>query len=80
MFDGTSLTLISQSKEEGKNQELMQSRTTPDPGHHMGKVPKTQRKHHRQESQEVNPFLAGDPKAAMNRQDSMKDTKHELQK
>ena len=25
------------SKEEGKDQELMQSSTKPDPGHHMGK-------------------------------------------
>ena len=26
-----------QSKEEGKDQESIQSSTTPDPGHHMGK-------------------------------------------
>ena len=26
-----------QSKEEGKDQESIQSRTRPDPGHHMGK-------------------------------------------
>ena len=34
------------------------------------------RKHHIQESQEVSPFPAGGHKAAMDRQDSMKDTKH----
>ena len=37
---------------------------------------KNTRKHHIQESQEVTPFPAGDYKAAMNRQDSMADTKH----
>ena len=26
-----------QSKEEGKDQVFIQSKTTPDPGHHMGK-------------------------------------------
>ena len=34
------------------------------------------RKHHIQESQEVNYFPADDHKAAMNRQDSMADMKH----
>ena len=34
------------------------------------------RKHHIQESQEASPFPAGGYKAAMYRQDSMKDTKH----
>ena len=29
--------MIFQSKEEGKDQESIQSITTPDPGHHMGK-------------------------------------------
>ena len=38
---------------------------------------KNTRKHHIQESQEVIPFPAGDHKAAMNRQLSMKDTKYE---
>ena len=41
---------------------------------------KNTRKHHTQESQEVSPFQAGDHKAAMNRQDSMTDTKHKYQK
>ena len=48
----------------------MQSSTTPDPGHHMGKLQKY-RKHHIQESQEVSPFPEGDHKAATNRQDSL---------
>ena len=34
------------------------------------------RKHHIQDSQEAIPFPAGGHKAAMDRQDSMKETKH----
>ena len=43
---------------------------------------KNTRKHHRQESQEVSPFPAGDHKAARNRQDSKtrQTTKHKYQK
>ena len=41
---------------------------------------KNTRKHHTQESEEVSSFPAGDHKAAMNRHDSMTDTKHKLQK
>ena len=37
---------------------------------------KNRRKHHIQENQEVSPFPAGDHKAAMNRQESMTNTKH----
>ena len=33
-------------------------------------------KHHKQENQEVIPFPAGDRKAAINRQESMTNTKH----
>ena len=33
-------------------------------------------KHHTQESKEVSPFPAGDHKAALNRQESMTNTKH----
>ena len=40
----------------------------------MGKSQNT-RKNHIQESQEVSPFPAGDHKAAMNRQESIKNTK-----
>ena len=58
------------SKEEGKDQEPIQSSTTPDRGHHMTKTKNIRkkrqniRKHHTQESQEANPFQAGDHKAA----------------
>ena len=38
---------------------------------------KHDRKHHLQESQEDSPFPEGDHKAAMNRQESMTNTKHE---
>ena len=37
---------------------------------------KNTRKHHKQESQEVSPFSAGDHKAAMKKQESMKNRKH----
>ena len=42
-----------QSRKEGKNQESIQSSTTPDPGYCMGKWKYTLRKSHIQESQEV---------------------------
>ena len=35
-----------ESKEEGKDQELIQSSTTPDPGHHMGKRQKHKKTSH----------------------------------
>ena len=57
-----------QRKEEGKDQESIQSSTTPDPGHHMGKR-KNAGKHHIQESQEVSPFPTGDHNVAGNRHD-----------
>ena len=53
-----------QNMYESKDQESMQSSTTPDPGHHMGLWQK-HKKYHTQESQEARPFLAGDHKAAM---------------
>ena len=34
--------LLGQSKKEGTDQETIQSSTTPDPGHHMGKYIKIQ--------------------------------------
>ena len=67
------------SKKADKDQESIQSSTTPDPGHHMGK----RRKHHKQESpHEVSPFPADDHKAARNRQDSITKTitKHKYKK
>ena len=48
-----------ESKGEGKDQEPIQSSTTPDP-----ESDKSTRKHHIQESQEVSPFPTGDHKAA----------------
>ena len=51
------------SREEGKDQESIQSSTTPDPGYCMRKCKYT-RNHNLQESQEISPFLAGDHKAA----------------
>ena len=46
--------------EEGKDQELLQSSTTPEPGHCMGKWP--EHKKASQQSQEVRAFPAGDRK------------------
>ena len=46
-------------KAEDKNQKSIQSSTTTDPRHHMGKWQNT-RKHHTQEIQEIGPFLVGD--------------------
>ena len=38
--------MVSQSKEEGKNQESIQSSTTPDPGHHVEKCQKHKKPPH----------------------------------
>ena len=54
-------------KEEANYQALIQLSTTPDPGHHMGKLQNT-RKHHIQEKQELSPIQAGDHKVARIRQ------------
>ena len=51
----------------------MQSRTTPYPGHRIGRLQNT-REYNLQESQEVSPFPVGDYKAAINRQDSVAKT------
>ena len=60
------------SREEGKDQESIQSCTIPD-----GKLTKNTSKQSTQESQEVSPFPAGDHKDARNRQDSIIiNTKH----
>ena len=63
-----------QSKKGGKDQESIKSRTTPDPGYHI-ESDKTQL-NIKKTSQDVSPFPAGDHKAAMNRRQSMKNTKH----
>ena len=67
--------LTCESKQGGKDQQSIQLSTTPDQGHHMESYINA-RKHHTQESQEVSPFPADDNKAAMNRQESMTNTKH----
>ena len=51
------------SKDEGKDQESIQSSTTSYPRHHMGKSQK-QKKHQTQASQEASHFSAGDQRAA----------------
>ena len=56
------------SKEEGKDQESIQS-ITPNLTHHLGKWQKHKKTTHVKESQEVSPIPAGDHKAARDRQD-----------
>ena len=62
------------SKKDGKDQESFQPNATPDPGYHMGKVTKSQLDIINK-SEEVSPFPAGDHKAAMNRRESMTNTR-----
>ena len=62
------------TKEEGKDQESIQSSISPDPGHHMGKCKKHKKILHTRAKRLA--FSAGDHKAAMNRQDSTTDMKH----
>ena len=64
---------LKQSKYGSKDQETIQSSTTSDTGHYNGKLTI---KHNIQESQAASPFPAGELKAAINRQESMKNTKH----
>ena len=59
-------------KKGGKDQESIQSSTTPDPGYHMGKWQNIINITNK--SQEVRPFPAGDHKIAMNRRESMINT------
>ena len=61
-------------KKCGKYKESIQSRTTPDPGYHIRKD-KNIIKHHNQEP-EGQFFSAGYHKAAMNRRESMTNTRH----
>ena len=60
-------------KNEGKDQESIHSSIRPGPGYHK-KKPTI--KHHKQESQEVIPFPAGDHKATINRQEQMINRNH----
>ena len=59
------LTRCTERKKGGKDQESIQSSTTPNPGYHMGNLQKTQL-NITNKSQEVSPFLASDHKVAMN--------------
>ena len=61
-----------ESKKGGKVKESIQSSTTPNPGYQKGKYQKYSKYH----QQEVSPFPAGDHKAAMNRCESMRNTRH----
>ena len=74
--------ISNQSEEEGKDQESIQSSTTADPEHHMGKLHKHNKTQHTQERQKVSPSPAGDHKAASNINISITKTnmKHECQK
>ena len=69
------ILITSKSKEESKDQKLVQSSTTPNSGHQIGKVTK-HKKHHIHENQEVSHSPAGEHKAASNIQDSMSKVKH----
>ena len=66
----------SKIKEVGKVQELIQTSTTPDSGHHMRKVEKKTRIHHTQEGEEASPFPTCNNKAAGNRRN---EDNHETQ-
>ena len=52
------------SKKEGKDQESILSSNTPDPGYQCERT--TSQLDNTNESQEVTPFPAGDPKASTN--------------
>ena len=62
------------SKKDGKDHESIQSSTTPDRGYHMGNEQK--QLNITNKSHEVSPFPAGDHKVAMNRRESMTNTRH----
>ena len=62
-----------QSKKEGKDQESIQSSTTPDPGHHIGEWQKHKKTSHTWEPR-GQPFFNRHPKAARNRHGSMPQT------
>ena len=68
IWSGFNISQDAKKSKEGKDQESIQSSTTPDPGHHMGKW---QKHNHTQESQEVHPFPASDHKDVRNRQNRL---------
>ena len=66
-----------QGKKDGKYQETIQSSTTPDPGYQLESNKNTINITNK--SQEVSLFPAGQHKAAMNRRESMTNTRHKTQ-
>ena len=75
LFNHCFILCFYKSKKWDKDQESIQSRTTLDPGYHMGKYKKKTQFITTNESQEVSPFPAGDHKAAMNRRENMTNTR-----
>ena len=65
-----------QSKQDSKDQESIQSSTTPVPGFHMESSKCTINITNK--CQEVSPFPSGDHKAAMNRRKGMTNTRHNI--
>ena len=70
--------LVFERKKDGKDQEMIQSSTIPDQGYHMGKYQTTTNITNK--SQVVSAFPTGDNKAAMNRRESMRNTKRKTHK
>ena len=67
------------SKEGAKDQESIESKTTPELGHHVGKWQKHKKTSHAREPGGQS-FPAGDRKATRNRQGSMTDLWHSITK
>ena len=67
------LNLVYKSKKDCKNQETIQSSTTPDPGYLM--VSNKNTINITNKCQEISPMLTCDQKAAMNRCESMRNTR-----
>ena len=63
---------LNKSKKDSKDQESIQSSTTPVPGYQMGKLHITLNITNK--SQDISPFPSVDHKAAMNRRKSMANT------
>ena len=68
--------LIVKVRKTATIRKTIQSSTATDPGYHIRKQQNTINITNK--SQEVSPFPAGDHKAAMNRRQSMKNTRHNL--
>ena len=66
IYLGENVSMASKSKEEGTDQDSIQTSTSTDTGNHMGKVTK-HNKHHVQDNQKASPFQEVIHKAAENR-------------